>query len=621
MPIYDALLVSMPWASTAHPSLGLGTLVASAKHAGFSCRAIYANLLFSTYINADIYEYFANTPSFFAYAEHIFAVDIFGRDRLNSDDYLLELAGKSDQSSAAIKSLLHLRDTVVPTFMTQCTEHLLASNAFVVGFSCTFNQVMPSIAIARRIKQVCPETIIIFGGACVHDKMGESYARGFTQFIDHVFTGEADNTFPAFLRAIRDGSDITCIPGVTVNGKLKEKAQLVRELDLLPTPDYNDYFTEYSELESQGHLLAQCTDIPFEASRGCWWGEKSHCTFCGLNNQGLSYRSKTSTKVLSELQYLAVKHQTTRFMAADNILEYRGYKDLLPKIAKLPGQFQLFFEIKSNLRRDDVAMLAEAGVGWVQPGIESFSNHVLSVMRKGVSVLQNVQMLKWAKEYGIIASYNLLVGFAGERNEDYNEIIQTIETIFHLKPPSRDADIVQVHRFSPFFDQPVELGIINLRPAAYYARLIPTDIIDAADFAYFFDHDIPVDSPAIRNLSRLNEVIGRWRKSDIKISARLGMGFIEIETSCAGTTKIVILDLLSSLIFLLADHQTSMSSIVDRILRLQQGSTQNEIVAATENLISNGYIIVVGNHILSIVPFDRPQKQSDIDCWITHWIS
>ena len=54
----------------------------------------------------------------------------------------------------------------------------------------------------------------------------------------------------------------------------------------------------------------------------------------------------------------------------------------------------MFYEVKSNLRKEDVRQLREAGVVAIQPGIESLSDEVLRIMRKGVSALQNIQLLK-----------------------------------------------------------------------------------------------------------------------------------------------------------------------------------------------------------------------------------
>ena len=44
----------------------------------------------------------------------------------------------------------------------------------------------------------------------------------------------------------------------------------------------------------------------------------------------------------------------------------------------------------------------------IQPGIESLSDHVLKLMRKGTTALQNIQLLKWCREYGVQPEWNLL---------------------------------------------------------------------------------------------------------------------------------------------------------------------------------------------------------------------
>ena len=79
----------------------------------------------------------------------------------------------------------------------------------------------------------------------------------------------------------------------------------------------------------------------------------------------------------------------------------------------------LFYEVKANLRLQQVALLAAAGIDRIQPGIESLSDHVLKLMRKGTTALQNVQLLKWCREHGVKAEWNVLYGFPGELPEDY----------------------------------------------------------------------------------------------------------------------------------------------------------------------------------------------------------
>jgi radical SAM superfamily enzyme YgiQ (UPF0313 family) len=128
-------------------------------------------------------------------------------------------------------------------------------------------------------------------------------------------------------------------------------------------PDYDDYFAERGRAVEGGVAVPPQAGLPFESSRGCWWGQKKHCTFCGLNNEGMSYRSKSAERVVREVTELVSKYQTPSLMAADNILDARGYADLLPRLADVPIDLELFYEIKANVTRDQVAALAAAVCG------------------------------------------------------------------------------------------------------------------------------------------------------------------------------------------------------------------------------------------------------------------
>ena len=37
--------------------------------------------------------------------------------------------------------------------------------------------------------------------------------------------------------------------------------------------------------------------IPLETSRGCWWGMKHHCIFCGLNGKQMAFQDKSPDRV------------------------------------------------------------------------------------------------------------------------------------------------------------------------------------------------------------------------------------------------------------------------------------------------------------------------------------
>jgi magnesium-protoporphyrin IX monomethyl ester (oxidative) cyclase len=64
-----------------------------------------------------------------------------------------------------------------------------------------------------------------------------------------------------------------------------------QDLDGLPYPTFDDYFAQLRTTSFAKRVLPA---LVMETSRGCWWGAKHHCTFCGLNAEGMAFRSKSA---------------------------------------------------------------------------------------------------------------------------------------------------------------------------------------------------------------------------------------------------------------------------------------------------------------------------------------
>jgi ribosomal peptide maturation radical SAM protein 1 len=328
-----------------------------------------------------------------------------------------------------------------------------------VGFTSTFEQNIASLALAKRIKAAHPHVAIVFGGANWEGEMGQELHRQF-RFVDYVCSGEADESFPRLAALIlADGVDeATFPPGIVYrkDGRTIStgRAAPVRDMDALPIPDFADYFRDWSG-SSAAPVAAPVLQV--ETSRGCWWGDKSHCTFCGLNGATLMYRSKSARRALEEMQHLSDRWQITQLDAVDNILDMRYFSDLLPALAADGRPWEIFWETKANLSRAQVATLRAAGVTTIQAGIESLSDRVLKLMRKGTSGLRNVQLLKWCREQEVAVGWHLLYGFPGETRQDYEHMFAMLPAIEFLHPP-RSFGRIRMDRFSPYFDNPQEFG-------------------------------------------------------------------------------------------------------------------------------------------------------------------
>jgi ribosomal peptide maturation radical SAM protein 1 len=201
----------------------------------------------------------------------------------------------------------------------------------------------------------------------------------------------------------------------------------------------------------------------FESSRGCWWGEKRACTFCGFNAPGGKYRVKSAGRIIQEMDALASRYGVTALYASDNVMAPDFPRVVLPRLIERGSKFTLFYEVKSGLRESDLDVLTEAGVVEIQPGIESLSTPVLQLMSKGTTALDNIRLLRDGRSRQLEVVWNYLTGIPGERREHYEPVLELIPLIEHLRPPTRWGPL-RISRYSPYHRDPDRYGIKNILP-------------------------------------------------------------------------------------------------------------------------------------------------------------
>ncbi|GAB1689817.1 RiPP maturation radical SAM C-methyltransferase [Krasilnikovia sp. M28-CT-15] len=490
---WPVVLVSMPFMDIDWPSIQLGLLGAILQRHGFPVRTLHANLDFAAQIGAAYYRRLGERKARLV-AEWLFSVEAFGPDAPDTeghrllDDFADELAYLGDGGGADWRQrLLRARDVDVPAYLDRLAADPIWDGVRVVGFTSTFQQNTASFALARRLKQRNPQVITVFGGANFDGVMGPEWISAVPS-ADLAVVGEADSALPRLLDRLVAGLPPAGEPGVvsrTAEGIVATPpAPPLRQLDDLPAPDYTEYFDRARRFHLLPQLGPSAVRIPFESSRGCWWGEKHHCTFCGLNGTTMAFRAKSPQRMADELVTQARRYRSFRFFGVDNIVDMGYLKDLFPVLADEGVNYEIFYEVKANLTREQVRALAHGGVNQIQPGIESLSSRVLRLMRKGTRAAQNINLLRWARYYGVEVGWNLLWGFPGETEQDYADQAAMLPHLVHLQPPTA-ACRVWIERFSPLFSESP-----TKTPEASYRYVYPASV-DLRKAAYFFEYDLP----------------------------------------------------------------------------------------------------------------------------------
>jgi len=485
------LIVNMPFANLGWPSLGPSLLKASLTRRGIACDVAYLNFDMAEEIGLDDYTWIADSFAFVLGGERLFAKHYFPGRLPDDESYFSQVLlaadpGLSRQDRADYERL----EAAVEPFLDHCERSIDWPQYAVVGFTLSFQQTMPSISLARRIKRLRPGVRIVLGGAACEGPMGIELLRQFPE-IDYVFLGEADLTFPPVVEQLLAGGPVRLPPGVAGKESLGTdpvgsfEPSLVRDMDELPYPDFDDYFARLRASPLAGRIDPL---VFFETARGCWWGQKHHCAFCGLNGSTLAFRSKSPGRAIDELGYLAGRYPVRRACAADNVLDFRYFDTLLPGLARAGLKLALVYEMKANLTRRHVQVLVEAGLGAAQVGIESFATGVLRAIGKGATACQNLQALKWLTEAGIEVKWNFLYGIPGEDPDDYRTMAELVPSLVHLAPPQAIGR-VRLDRFSPYFCDPARYGIVRPRPHRAFGHVYPFGPESLARLAYYFEFD------------------------------------------------------------------------------------------------------------------------------------
>lgn len=617
-------LVSAPWSSVTLPSLALGILKQVASNLGHSVDVFYLNMLLAKHVGFSLYEAFAVLPVapewFFLPSLHFSnqPIDI-GRsrqhilERLQTSE-LRDLVRQASQfSESPMERCATIASDLIPQFIIECCQVSNWSQYDVVGFTTTFSQNIASITLANAFKRQAPNINIVLGGANVDGEMGVELLQAFPS-IDYIVHGEAERTFPLLLDRIaglssHDSLNDPKIPGVSYRTHHETLAistdgsSLPVDIEYSPIPDHSDYVRD---LQVYGHRDKLQLRLYFESSRGCWWGAKHHCTFCGLNGATMAYRHKTADKVLSDILEMSRRYKCLSFFACDNILAREYFSSLLPRLAATGFDFDLFYEVKANLTKQQISLLAEAGVRDIQPGIESLNTRLLRLMDKGVTALQNIQLLKWCQEMSVVPLWNLLYGFPGEHTDDYRDYPRLFHLISHMHPPSGFIRVL-FERYSPYHFDREKYGL-NLVPSKIYNLLYAGTSVDQAKIAYYFEgiYGETDNYDPEATVKELIAMVEEWKlkseRRQVYCTYTRGDEFILItDTRNEGSRKQFLLDGHLAALYLFCDEIRGMKSIIHFIEDRSDGKVGERGVRKwLSQLIDAGLVLEEDGRYLSL---------------------
>jgi ribosomal peptide maturation radical SAM protein 1 len=530
--MYRITLINMPFANLSLPSIALTQLkavVESRFREQVSINLLYLNHDFANYLGLDLYDLIVNSKESHnaGLGDWFFRQTAFPNLPDNAGVYLSRYFPLRTAQMNQLKTLVMEKRRGLNTFLEGLIRKYNLDQVELAGFTSMFMQNVASFSLARKIKDKNKDITTIMGGANCESPMGQVIVR-YVDAIDYVFSGPGLKSFPEFVEHQLAHEVWKCgsIKGVFTkkNYMFHSGPEAIGEELSIDVPIDLDYAPFISTLSKNFPQRQLDPVLLFETSRGCWWGERAHCTFCGLNGTSMGYRAMNPELALKQFDSLfTYAPKVSRLEAVDNILPREYLREVLP-FMQTPENVEIFYEVKADLTESDVQVLAKARVKHIQPGIESLATSTLKLMRKGTSAFRNLALLKFCSMYDIVPAWNLLIGFPGEGADVYEKYVNDLPLLVHLTPPS-GVYPVRFDRYSPYFVKAGEYGL-DLHPLDYYPLIypFPRDALD--NLAYYF-HDLHINSEYVQTMSKwivkIREKVDRWieRWKDDRVRPKL----------------------------------------------------------------------------------------------------
>ena len=239
-----------------------------------------------------------------------------------------------------------------------------------------------------------------------------------------VLSGEAEISFPNFLKTLEDRGDFGEVRGLHFfhEGKMVTNMPegVIKNLDEVPFPSMKHF--QYDQYKTS---LYGVRSTSIMSSRGCPF----KCIYCYHNLLG-NYRHRSPENVVAEIDWLRSDYGFEAFsFYDDNITVKRKYLEALCEKLEVE-QKGISWSCLSTVRTvepDTLIKMGKAGCQQIAFGMESGSQRSLDKMGKGATVEDNRNVIRWCKDAGIKSKAYIMIGFPWETREDIEETARFLE--------------------------------------------------------------------------------------------------------------------------------------------------------------------------------------------------
>lgn len=318
-------------------------------------------------------------------------------------------------------------------------KYLLKENIDIVGIGCLITGYDYVKWLVKTIKEIKPQTKTIVGGG-----LGTSVPEMVLKKIraDIAVIGEGEYTMKEIIEVFNNKREIGSVKGIVYiqNGEIikNQPRERIQDLDSIPFPSWDffpmDIYLKTS-LHEMGDVKIKGKAMCVVSARGCPY----HCTFC-YDALGHRRTLRSVKNVMEELTILKERYGIKYIHLTDPIFvtDKEWISELCDELIKNKLDIKWFSSGRVNLIKDEsdkklLGKMKEAGCIGLGFGVESGSQKMLDIMKKGVTVEQASKAIKLLRESKMLFIPSFMIGFPEETEEDIDKTAEfCIENDIHL---------------------------------------------------------------------------------------------------------------------------------------------------------------------------------------------
>lgn len=285
-------------------------------------------------------------------------------------------------------------------------QEILATQPWMIGFTCYLWNIDRTLWIAKQVKQANPEIRIVLGGPEI---TGDNAWVLDGCVIDYAVVGEGEQTFADLLKIHCGNSAIAAQVPSIVPGLWQAtdpKPPLFRK----PLPDLNEISSPYLEgiLDAADQRM-----LLLETIRGCIF----KCKFCYYPKSYDGLYFVAEEKIVANLRHARERGATEVVLLDPTLNQRKDFDGFLRLLAREnpEHQFEYFGELRSEgIKPETAQLLKQANFTEVEIGLQSVDPTAQSLMDRRNNMKAFERGVEAMLDAGLRVKVDLIIGLPGD---------------------------------------------------------------------------------------------------------------------------------------------------------------------------------------------------------------